>query len=126
MENSTYTFRDLKNIEAILKGEFGELWLFDKTAGNYHFKCFSENTTLMRRILSWEGSKRGATYSRQDWIMISFDVIIPKRLVKRACRIFNIPLKKDSKKIEAGKRLDGKRNSFLSGISRNNFNQICS
>ncbi len=123
MKNQIYSFRDLQNIETVLKGEFGELWLFDKTPGNYRFKCYSENTNLMRRVLSWEETKRGSTYSRQDGVMISFDVIIPKRLVKRACRILNIPLKKDSKKIEAGKRLEGKRNSFLSGISRNNFIQ---
>ncbi len=126
MEKLIYTFRDLQNIETILKGEFGELWLFDKTPSNHRFKCYSENTNLMRRVLSWEETKRGAIYSRQDGVMISFDVIIPKRLVKRACQILGIPLKKDLKKIQAGQDLKGKRNSFLSGISRNNFNQICS
>ena len=109
-----YTFRDLHNKEAILLGQFGEIWLFDKTPGDYLYKCYSENTTLMRRILSWEGTKEGASYFRQDAVMITYDVIVPKRLIKRVCRLFNIPLKKDSKKIEAGRRLESKRKSFIS------------
>ncbi len=118
-----YTFRDLQNVETILKGEFGELWLFDNTPGDFHYKCYTENKTFVRQMLSWNGAKKGATYCRQDGIIITHDVIIPKRLVKRACRLLEIPLKKDSKKVEAGKKLEGRRNSFLSGISRNNFSQ---
>jgi hypothetical protein len=125
MEKSIYTFRDLQKIETVLKGEFGEVWLFDKTPGNCLFKCYSENISLMRKILSWAGTKQGATYIRSDQVMITFDVIIPKRLVKRACKLLGVQLIKDSRKIEAGKRLDGKRNSFLSGNSRNNFIHIC-
>lgn len=123
MEILSYTFRDLKNLETIFKGQSGKLWLFDNTPGDYHYKCYSENTTLMRQIASWDGCRKSAIYYRQDGVMITFDVIIPKRLVKRACRLLGISLKKDTKKIEAGKRLEGKRNSFLSGISRNNFSQ---
>ena len=108
-----YTFRDLQNSETTLEGSIGELWLFDKTPGNHLFKCYSEDTDLMRRILSWHGSKKGAIYSREDGVMITFDVIIPKRLVKRACLILGIALKKDSNKIKAGKQLEGKRKSFL-------------
>ena len=125
MKRLDYTFRDLQDVETILEGEFGELWLFDKAPGDYSYKCYSENITLMRKILSWKVTKKGATYGRLDGIMITFDVIIPKRLVKRVCRVLGIPIKKDIRKVNSGKKLGGKRNSFLSGISRNNLSQIC-
>jgi hypothetical protein len=86
-----YTFRDLQNVETILKGEFGELWLFDKTPGDYRYKCYTENKTFVRQILSWNGAKKGATYCRQDGIIITHDVIIPKSLVKRVCQLLAIP-----------------------------------
>jgi hypothetical protein len=116
MENTSYTFRDLHNIDLILKGKSGELWLFDKTIGDFHYKCYSYDRNLVKQIVSWEGCKKNAVYYRQDGVIITFDVIIPKRLVKRACRLLGIPLKKDSRKIEAGKKLEGKRNLFKSGF----------
>ena len=99
----TYNWKDLLKVEAVLKGEFGEVWLFDTTPGDYQYKCYSEDRPLMAQIKSWDGARQGASYSRSDGVLITYDVIIPKRLVKRACKILGIKFVKDQSKVADGR-----------------------
>lgn len=100
-----YTSKDLNNTGDVLHGGKGELWLFDNTPGDQRFKVYSEDTSLMRQVKSWDGTKLGASYSRADGILVTYDVIIPRRLVRRACKLLSIPLGKDKTSVDRGKRL---------------------
>ncbi len=92
----TYTWKDLRNFETVLVGERGELWRwFNREDGETQFKVCSDDRGLMRQIAGWEGAKRGASYYRQDGVMFTFDVVIPRRLVRRACKVLGVDFRKD-------------------------------
>lgn len=99
-----YISKDLENVNTILTGERGELWLYDNTIGDQRYKCYSEDTSLMRQVNSWDGAEIGATYSRTDGVMVTYDVVIPRRLARRACEVLGIPFGKDKAASERAKQ----------------------
>ena len=112
----TYTLKNLADVTNILKGEFGELWLFNNTPGEMFYKCYSENRAIQKQILGWEGANenKGAIYEQSEGNklkFITFDVIIPRRLLKRAIKLYKIIIKRDEEKFkkasERMKKLNG-------------------
>lgn len=108
----TYTYKDLLNPMNVLKGELGEIWLFDNTYKALRFKCYSEDKKLQKKILGWNGAELGASYIEETKTCVitkkeirlgnlkTFDVIIPRRLLKRVCKLYNIVIKRHEEKFQ--------------------------
>ena len=109
-----YTWKDLRDFESVLEGECGSLWRwFDSDNGKMQFKMYSEDRVLMRQALDWTGAIEGGLYFRvNDAVLVSFEVIIPRRLVRRALKLLKIDFRKDRSRIESGKLANSNLKSF--------------
>ena len=100
------SWKDLLNPENIVTTDRGSVWrFFNDENGKPQFKFYSDTRSLMSQALKWQGAHQGATYHRPDGVMFTFDVVIPKRLVKRTLRLLGIAFKKNEALVKASHRL---------------------
>lgn len=93
------------------KNENGAIFKF----GDNMYKAHCKDSTLAKKIASWEGCEPGSVYHYPDGHN-EMDVIFPVRLYNRVAEMLNLPLReKNPKRVAHGRKMSviNKKHRFL-------------
>ena len=79
-----------------------EIWSY----GRGHWKSYTENFKLAKKILGWKSVKKDATYYYPDFSIKGYDFIFLTRSYNRISRVLGLPERKKSlRRIKKDQRL---------------------